>query len=50
MIDNIIFQGDILNASGCWCDTREKIIELSKSPVLSGIVSKTCTKYTQLLF
>ena len=45
MIDNIIFQGHILNASGCWCDTREKIIELSKSPVLSGIVSKTCTKY-----
>ena len=38
------FQGRLLNASGCWCDTREKLIELANIPFLSGIVSKTCTK------
>ena len=37
--------GRILNASGCWCDTREKLIELYNNPILSGVVSKTCTRY-----
>lgn len=43
----IEIKGHILNASGCWCDTREKIIELSNSQ-LSGVVSKTCTKMPKM--
>ena len=42
------FAGRILNASGCWCDTREKIVELYKNPILSGVVSKTCTRYPKM--
>ena len=42
------FSGRILNASGCWCDTREKLVELYNNPILSGIVSKTCTRYPKI--
>jgi dihydroorotate dehydrogenase (fumarate) len=41
----IEIKGRILNASGCWCDTREKIVELYNNPIFSGVISKTCTRY-----
>ena len=44
----IEIKGHILNASGCWCDTREKIVELYNNPIFSGVISKTCTRYLKI--
>lgn len=41
-IGDISFNVPILNGSGCWCLSKEQILELERSN-LGGIVSKTCT-------
>lgn len=42
IIDNVIFENPIMNASGCWSTTENELNELVTSQC-SGIVTRSCT-------
>jgi dihydroorotate dehydrogenase len=45
-LGRVIFEHQILNASGCWAANEEQINNLVNSK-LSGVVSKTCTIFSK---